>query len=100
VQGSRNDPVPLHLRNAPTNVMRQLGYGEGYRYAHDDYAAMDAQGDLPPAQPLQSNLPEALAGRQYFRPGKQGAEARLQAWLDQRRGPPHDEPDPFADEDA
>jgi hypothetical protein len=61
---------------------------------------MDAQGDLPPAQPLQSNLPEALAGRQYFRPGKQGAEARLRAWLDQRRGPVHDEPDPFADEDA
>jgi putative ATPase len=100
VQGSRNDPVPLHLRNAPTNLMRQLGYGEGYRYAHDDYAAMDAQGDLPPAQPLQSNLPEALAGRQYFQPGKQGAEARLRAWLDQRRGPAHDEPDPFADEDA
>jgi putative ATPase len=100
VQGSRNDPVPLHLRNAPTNLMRQLGYGEGYRYAHDDYAAMDAQGDLPPAQPLQSNLPDALAGRQYFQPGKQGAEARLRAWLDQRRGPAHDEPDPFADEDA
>jgi len=100
VQGSRNDPVPLHLRNAPTNLMRQLGYGEGYRYAHDDYAAMDAQGDLPPAQPLQSNLPEALAGRQYFRPGKQGAEARLRAWLDARRGPAPDEPDPFADEDA
>ncbi len=86
VERSRNDPVPLHLRNAPTKLMRNLGYGEGYRYAHTDYADMDAEGDLPPAVALQSNLPEALGDRAYFQPGKQGDEARLRAWIDERRG--------------
>ncbi len=85
VQSTRNDPVPLHLRNAPTKLMRNLGYGEGYRYAHTDYADMDAEGDLPPAVVLQSNLPEALGERAYFEPGKQGDEARLRAWIDERR---------------
>ncbi len=86
VESSRNDPVPLHLRNAPTKLMKNLGYGEGYRYAHTDYADMDAEGDLPPAVALQSNLPEALGDRAYFQPGKQGDEARLRAWIDERRG--------------
>ncbi len=85
VQSTRNDPVPLHLRNAPTQLMKHLGYGEGYRYAHDDYAAMEAEGDLPPAVALQSNLPEALGERTYFQPGRQGDEARLRAWIDRRR---------------
>ncbi len=86
VESSRNDPVPLHLRNAPTKLMRNLGYGDGYRYAHDDYAAMEAEGDLPPAVALQSNLPEALGERAYFEPTRQGDEARLRAWIDARRG--------------
>ena len=86
VESSRNDPVPLHLRNAPTKLMRNLGYGDGYRYAHDDYAAMDAEGDAPPAIVLQSNLPEALGERAYVQPTRQGAEARLRAWIDARRG--------------
>ena len=85
VQATRNDPVPLHLRNAPTSLMKQLGYGEGYRYAHTDYAALDAQGDAPPPVALQSNLPDALRDRAYFAPTKQGAEARLRAWIDERR---------------
>ena len=85
VQATRNDPVPLHLRNAPTKLMKELGYGEGYRYAHTDYARMDASGDAPPAVVLQSNLPEALGDRAYFEPGKQGDEARLRAWIDARR---------------
>ncbi|MBV8581253.1 MAG: replication-associated recombination protein A, partial [Candidatus Eremiobacteraeota bacterium] len=85
VQSSRNDPIPLHLRNAPTKLMRNLGYGEGYRYAHRDYADMDAEGDLPPAVALQSNLPERLGDRAYFAPTKQGDEARLRAWIDERR---------------
>ncbi|HTJ25142.1 MAG TPA: replication-associated recombination protein A [Candidatus Limnocylindria bacterium] len=100
VQETRNDPIPLHLRNAPTKLMKTLGYGEGYRYAHDDYAAMGAQGDLPPAVVLQSNLPEALGKRAYFQPGKQGDEARLRAWIDARRrsaGEPP--PDPFGEDD-
>ncbi len=66
--------------------MKNLGYGEGYRYAHTDYADMDAEGDLPPAVALQSNLPEALGDRTYFDPTKQGDEARLRAWIDARRG--------------
>jgi putative ATPase len=86
VAHSRNDPVPGHLRNAPTSLLRQLGYGDGYKYAHTEYAAMDAAGDGPPPVVLQSNLPEALAGRQYVEPTRQGDEARLRAWFDERRG--------------
>jgi putative ATPase len=56
VQDTRNDPVPLHLRNAPTGLMKNLGYGRDYHYAHDDYAVK------------QFNLPENLRGRQYFAP--------------------------------
>lgn len=100
VQETRNDPVPLHLRNAPTKLMKTLGYGEGYRYARADYAVMEAEGDLPPAVALQSNLPAALGERTYFEPGKQGDEARLRAWIDARRGNTGaKEPDPFGDDD-
>jgi putative ATPase len=64
VRETRNDPVPLHLRNAPTGLMRNLGYGKDYHYAHDDYDV------------VQFNLPENLAGRRYYRPGDRGDEAR------------------------
>lgn len=50
--------VPLHLRNAVTSMMRDLGYGKGYRYVHDD----------PQAQREQDHLPEALKGRKYYKP--------------------------------
>jgi putative ATPase len=92
VQATRNDPVPLHLRNAPTRLMKNLGYGSGYRYAHDDYAAMDAEGEAPPAVALQQNLPDALAGRAYFQPGKQGDEARLRDWIGARRRSTDEDP--------
>jgi putative ATPase len=95
VESTRNDPVPLHLRNAPTRLMKHLGYGSGYRYAHDDYAGMEAEGDAPPAVVLQQNLPESLRGRAYFQPGKQGDEARLRKWIDARRGSTSE--DPFAE---
>jgi putative ATPase len=85
VQETRNDPVPLNLRNAPTGLMRKLGYGTGYRYAHEDYAFAGARGDLPPAQRLEEYLPENLRERAYFEPGEQGAEAKLRAWIDERR---------------
>jgi putative ATPase len=85
IEETRNDPVPLHLRNAPTPLTRRLGYGAGYRYAHTDYAAMDAAGDAPPAIVLQSNLPTPLDGRHYFEPTRQGDEARLRTWIDERR---------------
>ncbi len=52
------DPVPLHLRNASTRLMKDVGYGAGYRYAHDD----------PKAKEEMTCLPESLAGRRYFRP--------------------------------
>lgn len=87
VQDTRNDPVPLHLRNAPTKLMRNLGYGAGYRYAHADYAALDAAGQSPPPVVLQSNLPAALEHRRYVEPTRQGDEARLRAWIDERRKP-------------
>lgn len=55
---SGNLPVPLHLRNAVTSIMKDVGYGKGYRYVHDD----------PQAQDEQSHLPPSLKGRQYYRP--------------------------------
>src|SRR5690606_28813898 len=47
IASTRNDPVPLHLRNAPTQLMRELGYGEGYRYAHDYEGGVIGQQNLP-----------------------------------------------------
>lgn len=70
---TRNDPVPLHLRNAPTNLMRGLGYGEGYHYAHDDYDV------------VQQNLPSGLSEPRYYRPGSRGAETQIAATLDAKR---------------
>jgi putative ATPase len=87
VEQSRNDPVPLNLRNAPTGLMRSLGYGRGYHYAHAEYAAMEDGGDLPPAQRLESYLPERIAERAYFEPGSFGEEARLRDWVARRRKP-------------
>jgi putative ATPase len=68
------EPVPLHLRNAPTRLMKALDYGAGYRYAHD---APDAQVD-------QEHLPDALRGRRYYHPAPRGLEVeigeRLERW--------------------
>jgi putative ATPase len=85
VHTTRNEPVPLALRNAPTALMRGLGYGADYRYAHEDYAAAGAAGDLPPPERLEAYLPSSLAERAYFAPGEQGEEAKLRAWLAARR---------------
>jgi len=90
VEQTRNDPVPLHLRNAPTGLMRSLGYGRGYRYAHADYAQMEG-GALPPAERLEAYLPDGLAARAYFEPGAFGEEACLRAWVARRREPPASE---------
>jgi putative ATPase len=54
---SVREPVPLHLRNAPTGLMKELGYGRGYKYAHD-YAPGDPEGEM-------ECLPESLKGRKY-----------------------------------
>ncbi len=78
VEASRNDPVPLHLRNAVTGLMRGLGYGEGYKYAHD------FEGSFTPME----NLPESVRGHRYYRPGDQGYEIevreRLRKWWGER----------------
>jgi len=72
------EPVPLHLRNAPTGLMANLGYGRGYQYAHD---APDAVVD-------QDHLPGALRDRVYYRPTERGLEKdlgeRLRRWREQR----------------
>jgi putative ATPase len=61
VQETRNDAVPLHLRNAATGLMKGLGYGRDYHYAHDDYSIK------------QNNLPENLRDRHYYEPGENDA---------------------------
>ena len=68
------EPVPLHLRNAPTRLMKDLDYGKGYRYAHDEDQGVAAMDCLPPS----------LAGRTYYRPTDRGFEKeigrRIAAW--------------------
>jgi putative ATPase len=72
IQDKPAEPVPLHLRNAPTGLMANQGYGKGYQYAHD---AAEARVD-------QEHLPEALRGRVYYRPVDRGLEKELAARLD------------------
>jgi len=75
-------PVPHHLRNAPTGLMKKLGYGEGYEYPHDVEDRFVAA----------SNLPDRLAGGVFYEPTSQGAEAdiaeRVSAWRKRRRNAP------------
>ena len=78
------EPVPLHIRNAPTPLMADLGYGKGYQYAHD----------APEALVDQEHLPEALRGRTYYHPTDRGLEAeiarRLARWRQWRASRPSD----------
>ncbi|GAC1461189.1 MAG: replication-associated recombination protein A [Ktedonobacteraceae bacterium] len=86
VQQTHNAPVPLHIRNAPTGLMKDLGYGKDYKYAHEYYKAMQIDDpDRPPPTRVQEYLPEALQGRHYYEPGQQGKEASIKRWLDKRR---------------
>ncbi|MEQ1909435.1 MAG: replication-associated recombination protein A [Vicinamibacterales bacterium] len=66
------EPVPLHLRNAPTKLMKSLDYGKGYRYAHDE---TDAVADM-------SCLPPALANRTFYQPTERGYEKEIKRRLD------------------
>jgi putative ATPase len=79
LEGGGPMPVPLHLRNAPTRLMKELGYGRDYEYAHDAEDAFVAA----------ENLPESLRGRTYYEPTDRGAEAdiaeRLGHWRARRR---------------
>lgn len=75
---SGGEPVPLHIRNAPTDLMKDLGYGEGYRYDH-----AERHGVAP-----QSYLPRSLEGATFYEPGSRGFEetvARRLAWWDEKR---------------
>jgi putative ATPase len=75
VENTRQEPVPLHLRNAPTRLMKELDYGKGYRYAHDEegrVADMDC-------------LPDSLKGRTYYKPTQEGREKTLAARMDEIR---------------
>ena len=75
VRQGDNPPVPLHIRNAPTRLMQELGYGRGYQYAHDfdeQTAAMEC-------------LPESLAGRRFYEPKEIGLEREIRERLEKMR---------------
>ncbi|HEY1210168.1 MAG TPA: replication-associated recombination protein A [Terracidiphilus sp.] len=75
VEETRQEPVPLHLRNAPTKLMKELDYGKGYRYAHNEdgkVADMDC-------------MPESLKGRRYYHPTQEGREKVLAARMEEIR---------------
>ena len=73
-------PVPLHLRNAPTQLMEDLGYGKDYKYAHN----------FPDHIVDQQHLPEELKGRRYYSPSDSGHEKtikeRMKGWEEKKRG--------------
>ena len=71
--------VPMHLRNAPTRLMKDLGYGAGYRYANDELDAYAA---------AERYLPDELAERGYYQPVDRGLELRLREALERLRGKP------------
>jgi putative ATPase len=75
IEHTRQEPVPLHLRNAPTRLMKELDYGKGYLYAHDEedkVANMDC-------------LPDSLRGRSYYKPTQEGREKLLAQRMDEIR---------------
>jgi putative ATPase len=75
IEHTRQEPVPLHLRNAPTRLMKELEYGKGYRYAHDEegrVADMDC-------------LPDSLRGRSYYHPTQEGREKQLAQRMEEIR---------------
>jgi putative ATPase len=80
------EPAPLHVRNAPTPLMKELGYGRGYRYDPDEeFGVAD-----------QTYLPERLAGERFYEPGPHGQEPRirerLEWWAEKRRAARSSEP--------
>ncbi len=75
LERTRTEPVPMHLRNAATSLMKNIGYGKGYQYAHDQ---ADKVTDM-------TCLPESLAGKTYYRPTDQGFEARLRQRMEEIR---------------
>jgi putative ATPase len=68
--------VPLHLRNAPTRLMKNLGYGKDYRYAHDEEGGFAAG---------ETYLPEGVAAPAWYQPTERGLEARIRERLEELR---------------
>jgi putative ATPase len=89
IRKGTSESVPLHLRNPVTPLMKEMGYGEDYKYAHD----------YPDHFVEQQNLPEALKGKRFYKPGQQGYEkqvdARLKDWWQKAKKLP---PEPEADD--
>jgi putative ATPase len=75
VERTTAEPVPMHLRNAPTRAMKQWGYGEGYKHAHEFDQALTDMECLPPS----------LAGRRYYQPSDRGVEKRIAERLEEIR---------------
>jgi putative ATPase len=73
LERTRAEPVPLHLRNATTGLMKNLGYGKGYQYAHNEDDKLTGM----------ACLPESLSGKTYYHPTDQGFEARLKQRLEE-----------------
>ena len=69
------EPVPLHIRNAPTGLMKDLGYGAGYSYDHDWDEAVAPQ----------RYLPDSLTGARFYEPGEQGVDSRIAARMNEIR---------------
>jgi putative ATPase len=69
-------PVPLHIRNAPTALMKNLGYGKGYRYAHDEKDAFAAG---------ENYFPEGMPGVEWYRPTERGLEAKIRERIEELR---------------
>jgi len=76
VQSDGSRPVPLHLRNAPTRLMKELGYGGGYRYAHDEAGGFAAG---------ETYLPEGMEPQRWYRPTGRGLESRIGERLEELR---------------
>jgi putative ATPase len=81
IQHGRNESVPLHLRNPVTDLMRQMGHGRGYKYAHD----------YPDHFVKQQNLPPSLQGKRYYVPTEQGYEKEIADRLKKWWGESHEE---------
>jgi len=93
IKKGASEAVPLHLRNPVTPLMKEMGYGKDYKYAHD----------YPDHIVEQQHLPDALKGKQFYTPGNLGYEKqvmdRLKAWWQKKaqskdtEGPPEPEPE-------
>jgi putative ATPase len=75
VESTAAEPVPLHLRNAPTGLMKNLGYGQGYQYAHD---LQEKVADM-------QCLPDNLKDRRYYQPTNEGVEKRIRERMEEIR---------------